>query len=117
MKIKQTKHDHRVVRVMPANLTMISNQTNHQQKHHYLWSGGDDHAGKPDINIKPIKNAIIYNQVGTIMLANLGILADVIRVVRTKLRRDQNHVKHDMPYDDTDQNQNTVKSNVFFNSC
>ena len=72
MKIKQTKHDHRVVRVLPANMTMISNQTNYQQKHH-------------------------YNQVGTIMLANLGILADVIRVVRTKLRRDQNHVKHDMP--------------------
>ena len=67
--------------------------------------------------MKPIisRNTIIYNQVGTIMLANLGILADVIRVVRTKLRRDQNHVKHDMPYDDTDQNQKKIK--LFFNSC
>ena len=51
----------------------------------------------PTMISNELKNTIIYNQVGTIMLANLGILADVIRVVRTKLRRDQNHVKHDMP--------------------
>ena len=49
MKINQTKHDHRVVGIMPANLTKISisNETNYQQKHHYLQSGGDDHACQP----------------------------------------------------------------------
>ena len=34
-----------------------------------------------------------YDQVGAIMLANLAILADVIRVLRTKLRTDQNQVR------------------------
>ena len=33
------------------------------------------------------------DQVATIMLANLAILADVIRVVRKKLQRDQNQVR------------------------
>ena len=38
------------------------------------------------------KSLLYDDQVATIMVANLAILADVIRVVRTKLRRDQTHV-------------------------
>ena len=57
--------------------------------------GNDDDEGVKDEDRPDQQHhwkSLLYDQVATIMVANLAILADVIRVVRTKLRRDQTHV-------------------------
>ena len=51
---------------------------------------GVEDEDRPDMQHH--RKSLLYDQVATIMVANLAILADVIRVVRTKLRRDQTHV-------------------------